>query len=962
MKNFKKLTAFVLAVAVMLSSMTFANAAVSQEAKKLNQMGLLLNITEGELNQELMRVFGITMVLKALGYKDEDTLSKVKDNPFTDMNEFSWAKGFAAIAYENKITDGVSLNPKEKRFAPKEQLTKKQFLTFMLRVLGYEPASAWANTEKLAKEAGILVDGSEIDKNFTKDDAARIMFAAMGAKLVGAEGRLVDRLISKGKVTKANATAVGLLAPEMPKELAVESVVANNLREVEVKFTRELNEESAKKLSSYRITGSKGVSSRSISAVSVKEDKRTVVLTVGPSVLQNKQEYKLTVKDVRDLNGQVISKVEIPFSSNDVSTPNVTGIEFVGPRNVKITFNEPIQNVGNVEIKEGTRKVSAKAPQKDAAKENVVYVETHSMFKNTEYTFFVEGFRDYAGYPNIIHEETRSFEKVTSAPSVEVVAADQGKVELQFDRPVRGITAKHFYHSFSSYTAKKVYKDAALKSEVSANEYVSKVWVVFATGVDGNNRPLPPRTEFFILDKVDGNQIQDNWGNKFERYNTVLNVEADKNPPVVESVDVQSETKIVVTFNKELSEAGTYKILNSNGKTLTTPSVKLNGRTVTLTFSRLTNVTNAILEIKGAKDNTLSRNQMTQETHNIEFTDKVFEGVESADYRAIRENGNIVGGEIYVVYKEGVNSSATEADNYRISINGQAESMRDQEFNFGDNNKTIVIRLNEAMAKKVEANLEHTDLVIGAVKDLANNAPANFQIVVKLKGVTQATLQKAVMVQDGSTTKVQLHYNRGIASILNTNGFVIHTRPEAVYSDANAVNVNELTVTDANIKADDSRVVEVSLSHQVYATTNFVLRVEANTLEDTHGTKLNEVSTNSIEDKVSPKVLTVNDKKEATAYKDSGNYYVKLSYTEAINVNSLASGTYRVDGADGKFTISERPTVSGKDVIIKVNAPAGVDFNAELSLVQIQDIQDVAGNTFKDSSSIEVKKADTWNN
>ena len=141
MKKLRKLTCFVLVLALMLSSLTFVNAA-SQEAKNLNKLGLLLNVSEEELSQTLDRVIGITMVLKTLGYKDEDVKSKASDNPFVDMDKHSWAKGFAAVAYENKITNGVSLNEQKKEFGPTRPLTKKQLLTFMLRVLGYEEGRA----------------------------------------------------------------------------------------------------------------------------------------------------------------------------------------------------------------------------------------------------------------------------------------------------------------------------------------------------------------------------------------------------------------------------------------------------------------------------------------------------------------------------------------------------------------------------------------------------------------------------------------------------------------------------------------------------------------------------------------------------------------------------------------------------------------------------------------------------
>ncbi len=974
MKQLRKLTCLTLAIALMLSNMTFVHAA-SQEARNLNKLGLLLNITEEELGQTLNRVIGITMVLKALGYKDEDVKSKASDNPFMDLDRYSWAKGFAAVAYDNKITNGVSLDPNYMEFGPTEPLTKKQMLTFMLRVLGYdenEGIEAWEDTENLARKAGILTDNSEFDSHFTKDDAARIMYAAMSAKLQKSEGRLIDRLIAKGKVEKSKAMSLGLVEPEKPKTLEVESVTAENLRQIKVVFNREVNADSAKLLANYKLAGAKGVSSRTLSEAVVQEDNRTVLLTVGvalsqsanPSVLENRKDYVLTVKDVKDLTGQVLSKTEKNFTATDSSAPEVLGVEFTGPKNVRLTFTEPVKTLGKVKVMQGSSSISTRKVEIDSAHANVINVEVYNNFKaGVSYSFEATEMKDFAGYVNIIYVESKVYEADNSTPTARVVAADQGKVEVVFDRPVKGISEKHFYHSYPHQTAQAVYKDSALKQKVSSTEYVSKVWVVFATGLSSGNYPLPAQAEFYIMGKVNALQIMDSWGNKFADFREYLSVSADHSAPVIETVDVQSETQIVITYNKALSTAGTYKIIDSNGRTLANPSASLNGKMVTLKFSRITNKSSVILEIRGVKDNTLSRNEMPLETRAIEFTDKSFDGVASADFKAIMDGSRVVGGEIYVNYNEEVADNAIDPKNYRLEIGSLQETLSNQSFSFVDSNKAVLIVLNEVLAKKVSDNLGATKLIVGGVTDLAGNSSFGFQTTTPLTGIVAATMTKAVLVQDGDLSKVELHFNRSIYNILKANG-ITASYAQLRYDNTQVVNgPGTLRVVDYTIKGDNNKVVEVTLSDDIYMAGSLTLHVDSNTLEDSHGTKVASFSVTNVEDKIAPKMRTENGKKIVAAYKDGGNYYISLKYTESIDPNSLSSATYRIDGTDS-FTIDGRPNVWAADdnvVVIKVLPKTGANFSDNFTLTQTQAITDKSGNRLEaENEVIEVVRESSW--
>ena len=126
-KRGKKI-AFILSIILILSncSVSFAYLADMSTPEKLNYLGLLDNISEEKLDQPLTRAVGIAMVIKSLGYSQEQVNKHAFKNMYSDLSDYSWLKGFAALATEMNITKGTSGDT----FSPKDPLTKKTFIGF----------------------------------------------------------------------------------------------------------------------------------------------------------------------------------------------------------------------------------------------------------------------------------------------------------------------------------------------------------------------------------------------------------------------------------------------------------------------------------------------------------------------------------------------------------------------------------------------------------------------------------------------------------------------------------------------------------------------------------------------------------------------------------------------------------------------------------------------------------------
>lgn len=196
-----KVILLLLLISLIIPTYPVIYAASNDSATILKELGMLSNIKDSELSTRLNRLVGLTMMLKALGYTDADA-KKVSDNTiYKDLrDEFAWGKGWVNIGVEKSITTGTSQNT----FNPGDILTKKEFIVYTLRLLGYGVEESYKECDKLAIEAELIDSKSELlDGYFTKGDAAEIIYTALSAKLKNKNNiTLIEQMIEDGIVMK----------------------------------------------------------------------------------------------------------------------------------------------------------------------------------------------------------------------------------------------------------------------------------------------------------------------------------------------------------------------------------------------------------------------------------------------------------------------------------------------------------------------------------------------------------------------------------------------------------------------------------------------------------------------------------------------------------------------------------------------------------------------------------------
>jgi hypothetical protein len=149
------------------------------------------------------------MLVRLLG-KEAEALSGEWSDPFSDVPD--WGAPYVGYAYEHGLTNGVA----DTLFGPQEQSNADQYLTFVLRAVGYSDRNGqdfpWDEPDALARSAGILTDAVRTDE-FLRADVVLVSYAALFAEQKGGGAALSWLLYQSGAFTEEafeNATGAGL--------------------------------------------------------------------------------------------------------------------------------------------------------------------------------------------------------------------------------------------------------------------------------------------------------------------------------------------------------------------------------------------------------------------------------------------------------------------------------------------------------------------------------------------------------------------------------------------------------------------------------------------------------------------------------------------------------------------------------------------------------------------------------
>lgn len=158
-----------------------------EKANALKEMGLFKGTDKGyELEKILTREESAVILVRLAGGEE-----KLSDNDyeekFLDVPQSEWSFDYVMFCYENGITKGTG----ETTFSPDDMISADQFVTLILRLLGYTDANPDTALDR-AVNMGIIdeYDAKRYEQSsiFTRGDAVYIMYNCLEAET--ADGKL----------------------------------------------------------------------------------------------------------------------------------------------------------------------------------------------------------------------------------------------------------------------------------------------------------------------------------------------------------------------------------------------------------------------------------------------------------------------------------------------------------------------------------------------------------------------------------------------------------------------------------------------------------------------------------------------------------------------------------------------------------------------------------------------------
>lgn len=171
-------------------------------AQALKHLGLFQGTSTGfNLGKTATRAEAATMLVRLLGEESAAQKGGAR-HPFGDVP--AWADGYIGHAYTKGYTNGTSAN----RFTPNNPVSATQYMTFLLRALGYDDAKGdfkWDAALAHAVKIG-LISKAEQDKlnasTFYRDQMVYLSYRALLTARKGSTQTLLEYLRDHGVVSQ----------------------------------------------------------------------------------------------------------------------------------------------------------------------------------------------------------------------------------------------------------------------------------------------------------------------------------------------------------------------------------------------------------------------------------------------------------------------------------------------------------------------------------------------------------------------------------------------------------------------------------------------------------------------------------------------------------------------------------------------------------------------------------------
>ncbi|WP_433922029.1 Ig-like domain-containing protein [Paenibacillus taichungensis] len=924
----KKILSVALSTAMafsMFASVAFGDTAVSpqQQFDALKAKGVFTGYPDGTagLDKEMTRAEFAKVITKLLGLKEITGVYSYNDKNYNAKN---WAAPYIEAVTAAGIMEGKNVEKKIFDFNGKvtiEEMAKVLTIALDLEVPTEtnNTATAWAKGYvQAAINAGLLDSSLNFQSNASRQllvGAAYSIDQAQSLKVssyeVTEEGKVVTFKISDGESVKVTLDK----ALEANKETEVkftykdkeftekvtyvvttatklQTVSADNLREVKVVFDGEVDEATATDESNYTIDTDDG-DAVNVKSAALSSDKKTVTLTVANTTnddkgFTNQKEYTIDVANVR-AGSNVITASDVAFTPVDAALPVANTVEALGNKAVKITFSEPVTsavNSNNFKINGsavvGTTDVSG----------NTVILKLYSTLSTGEQTINVNGVADFSGLQSVSKDFKFNVVEDKTAPTVaSVVSASFETVTLKFSEPVDP----------STLSAGNVYwNQGSTKRTADSFEAVSDDTYKFT--FTGDNK-LIYSTSLYV------SGVQDYSGNTIASGSSItVNPVVDQTRPEVVSAKLadNSSSELVVKFTKALdsttaTDADNYVIKNSDGDVVSEfKSITLsdNNKTATITlFEALTEGKTYTLSINNVSDSTTLKNVLLPYSTTIKVGDVTAPELSGA-YYTISNNRLIVNFD-KAMATSGNNSALDKTKYVYATTDGVWKALPSgANLTISSDGKSVIVVFPSSVKVDTIAKIRVTNVQSAGgvtLAGLVQEKTVNPEAALALNGDAKAT----------ATNKIKVYFNQNIQTA-STSDF-------EVTNGSTKLSVVSVSVSDdvATLTLSDSYKLS---ANGTYASAPVTVNVLANrNLVTPAGAKFVTAASKPVVDGIAPSISSVTQK--ATLNETANTVTTSVYFTEAIatlGANEVYDFDVTVDGTVLKpgsdFTIAKDNT------------------------------------------------------
>lgn len=757
--------------------------------------------------------------------------------------------------------------------------------------------------------------------------------------------------IYSGKVSGFDGK-VNLVLTVNHVDLKVDKVLTSNLREISVTFNKKIKMSSVKN-KNFRLY--KGTVQVPVDA-ELLDDYKTVVLSLASQgiYLEKDKDYTLVVDGIKDDNQRMERSIN-DFKAQDNESPKIMDIYISGPKNLTIEFSEPIKNTstGVINIKNNNKAIPYKSFEGyDTNKIEVIL--SYPMTRTAVYDISARGFKDFAG--NVCDSKTVQLKYINDKKMIEAKLkyVDETCALIEFSKPVRGVSRYNFSNDVLEHYAIGVYRNKEMNNPVNTIDTVKRVWVKFYDREASIGYPFTDQSKKLIITgKNSYSEIKDIWDAEYKGESFEVKVVNDKEKPEVLSIEVQSESSILVKFDEDVSfSISNVELIESDGKMIKGFSISRESEdTYSINLGKSYAGRYLIIKIKNVEDMAVKPNKMDSYAKNIYIADKTPPRVEKVVKRFVSGLEQT----IYIYFNEALNIQEVESFKLYIQdpVNNIMTSLTQRPL-FHDRNSILKVEMTKDEMNKINAGY---NLIVSNIKDTSKNV---------LEGQTILNSQitnynsddnkpKVVKIEAVDKNNVIVTFNQYLKRIDEAAFLVNGEFPQDVKISINKYGNTEVTLTPQNGKEFQS---DLNGTATVSINTNKGWKVE-NDFNLCADTKTYTVSTvPPIVDKIPPAIKVVSGRYSVDAISNSYGIAdtIIIEYEESIDTNKLSALSYSVEGRTVEKVYSNSSSrrgtpYSGRFVIIELK-PVGsgvINGSGSLQITQLLDIYDMHDNKLSPS-------------